>query len=234
MNTTSIMTSSIDNAAAQVVDALARDRRVMIVGAPAGSFHRLPVNDKRFIHYPSTETTERAASRFNIPPNVGLVIFTKQVGINLNRQIFEQASANAVPLVGPLNSPGSVDRIIAKTFELLAPATPPPPTPPIIRLASSPAPSQVDRRVTFDHGHPVAVEPQPERRLLSDAEIAVLKVFEEIEAGIALAKETAMAALAKAEEAKLEAQAARRDAEKNASAVATLDAFKQLLSGGAK
>ena len=203
--------ATMETTAAELAGIIGTGRRVMIVGNPAGSFIGID-RDDRFCHYASSETTERTASRFSIPPNVGALVLTKATGINLLHRAMELARERELPVVGPVTSQGAVNRLVARIKETMTPKAVPPP--PAI------TPRQVISQAVTPPAEDLEVDAPPPP---SNDELAVIQVFEQAEAALSLARETCLTMLR-------EAAAARAAAERNAEASETLETLKRLLT----
>jgi len=202
-----------DRVATELRQHLAAGQRVMIVGGPSGSYEI--DHDDRFVHYASTETTERTAARFSIPHKVGALLLTKNVGLNLQRIAIDKAREAGVDTYGPMTSVGAVNRVIREVHSQERAGRP--------EVVSSGPPVRIVLPPDIVSATVAAAVVAPDvASTLTNDELAVVKVFEEAEAALSLAKETALTVLR-------QSILARAEAQKNAAAKETIDALKRLL-----
>lgn len=175
----------------------ATEGAVVVVGGKSGMYARWVHAHPRVVHVESTETGGRLDSEWRVPTHAGLLVLSKFASAQLLRRARQQAKAASLPTFGIFNSPGAVNRALGAA------------------LGVEPGEEEEAAVAMTTSVHEPAAPAEPPRPpAADDAEEAVLRVFDEAQAALDLARETALRQLRAAREASEDAAKLRalRDA----------------------
>jgi hypothetical protein len=184
------------------VSTLPAGRLVYVVGGPSGFYdQRLYKMPERVAFLQSTETKASDAGGFSLPSRAAVVILTKFVSVGLGREVAKQCEARGIPLYGVFKSPGAVNRALAFLWEKPTPAEPP--------VEQAPAPVQA---VEIPMPTPTTAPSDDSLPVSGDTigEDDLSRVFGDLEAAVALARDAALAAVRAAVRLRREADAMKQ------------------------
>lgn len=104
--------SPTDVTAEKLREVLAAGKRVLIVGAPPGTFSDRMERHSSLLFWPSTEKSSRDHARV-VPAEVGAVLMTALLSHALSHNVRDQATARRLMFTPQPLSPGAIKRLLS-------------------------------------------------------------------------------------------------------------------------
>lgn len=196
-------------------------KRILVIGGASGAYGQTMQRDQRVIHLVSTETGGRRDHTFTLPTKVGVVLVTRFAAASLTRDAQAQAKAAGIPAIGLFKSYGAVTRILQQALGWTDTSEPAAPTLRTTALAEGLAGVRVphvDPTPTIDRPFPAPVQAAPvaapaeEPAPLSaeETERELIRVFDEAQSALSLARETALTVYRDAVSARKDSESLRQ------------------------
>lgn len=104
----------------QILAALDRGQRLLVVGGPSGTFPEKWTRHPQILHWPSTEKKPDDENR-QIPHDIGALMICNMVSFSLQRNLAEQAKRRHIWTPGQVQSPGAIKRLVEPVLEMRKP-----------------------------------------------------------------------------------------------------------------